>query len=61
MKPKKQLTDSVLAALSYLIDRQGLQPDEIQGLILETLDEVQEDLDAKTTKTKTTKKKHENV
>jgi len=39
MKTKKD-TQSILAAISYLIDRQGLTPAEIQKLIIKTSDEL---------------------
>jgi len=36
----KQKTQSILAAISYLIDRQKLTPPEIQKLIIKTSDEL---------------------
>ena len=39
MKNKHQAT-SVLSALAYLIDRQGLTPDEIKKLVIKTAQEI---------------------
>jgi len=35
----KNKTTTILAALSYLIDRQGLTPEQINELILTTIEE----------------------
>jgi len=39
MKNKHQAT-SVLSALAYLIDRQGLTPDQIKKLVIKTAEEI---------------------
>jgi len=40
MKPNKETT-TVLAALSYLIEKQELSPQEIQQLIITTIQETE--------------------
>ena len=36
----KHKTTTVLSALAYLIDRQGLTPDEIKKLVIKTAEEI---------------------
>ena len=39
MKNKKRET-TILAALAYLLDRQGLTPDQIKKLVIKTAEEI---------------------